>query len=100
MACERPNHICNSCCLGWIASGHEVLGAAAHAHRKPTTKCLAIADDVCVDIVGALCSTRMKTETSVHLVKDEDDASLTASLTEFLQPLLVARTWANFASVC
>mmetsp|Transcript_89725 Transcript_89725/g.192334 ORF Transcript_89725/g.192334 Transcript_89725/m.192334 type:complete len:221 (+) Transcript_89725:453-1115(+) len=85
--------------LGGIAARHEVLRATDDAHRQASSKRLSIANDVRLDVVGALPTPRVEAEASVDLVEDKHDAGLLACGPQGVEPLLIAWRWSDLAVV-
>mmetsp|Transcript_57339 Transcript_57339/g.100440 ORF Transcript_57339/g.100440 Transcript_57339/m.100440 type:complete len:203 (-) Transcript_57339:1056-1664(-) len=99
MSCKSTNDIGYSCCLSWITPSHKVLWTADHANWEASTKCLSVADEVCVDIVCTLSAPWMEAEASVHFIKEEENACLVAELSQLVQPFLVSSCGTNLAVV-
>mmetsp|Transcript_20002 Transcript_20002/g.46984 ORF Transcript_20002/g.46984 Transcript_20002/m.46984 type:complete len:327 (+) Transcript_20002:542-1522(+) len=99
VACESSDDVVDPCCLLRVSTGHELLGTAHHANRKPATEGLPVANDVSLHVIGPLCSTRMKTKARVNLIEDQANACFGAGLLQLVEPLFVSWRRTHFAVV-
>mmetsp|Transcript_30739 Transcript_30739/g.57574 ORF Transcript_30739/g.57574 Transcript_30739/m.57574 type:complete len:220 (+) Transcript_30739:496-1155(+) len=99
MARKGSDDVVDASSLLGITSCHEILGPADNADGQTTSQRLPVADDVCLDIIGALSSTWMQAEASVDLIEDQAHAVALASLLQLVEPLLISGSRAHFAVV-